>query len=105
MNGRLFKHVLNSSDPLGTATLSILPGANFDDLGYENAAAPHQPDNMETIAGAVYFQEDPGSHNAQPAFPAATNARIWRHDLTTHANRVVAEVDQSMSPVTNRGTW
>jgi hypothetical protein len=105
MNGRLFKLVMNTSDPLGTATLSILPGANFDDLGYNNAAAPHQPDNIESTAGAVYFQEDPGSHNAQPAFPGATNARVWRHDLTTHLNRVVAEVDQSMSPITNRGTW
>jgi hypothetical protein len=105
MNGRLYKLVLNSSDPLGTATLSILPGANFDDLGYDNAAAPHQPDNVESTAGAVYFQEDPGSHNAQPAFPGATNARIWRYDLATGTRRVVAEVDQSMSPVTNRGTW
>ena len=66
MNGRLFKLALNSSDPLGTATLSILPGANFDDLGYDNAAAPHQPDNVESTRNCVYFQEDPGSHNAQP---------------------------------------
>jgi hypothetical protein len=105
MNGRLYKLVMNSSDPLGTATLSILPGANFDDLGYNNAAAPHQPDNVESTANAIFFQEDPGSHNAQPAFPAATNARIWRYGLTTGVSTVVAEVDQSMSPVTNRGTW
>jgi hypothetical protein len=105
MNGRLFKLALHSSNPLGTATLSILPGANFDDLGYDNAAAPHQPDNMESTANAIWFQEDPGAHNAQPLFPAATNARIWRYDLTTRALRVVAEVDQSMSPITNKGTW
>jgi hypothetical protein len=105
MNGRLYKLVMNSSDPLGTATLSILPGANFDDLGYNNAAAPHQPDNVESTRTAVYFQEDPGSHNAQPANPAATNARIWRYDLATGLLRVVAEVDQSSSPVVNRGTW
>ena len=105
MNGRLFRLVMNSSDPLGTATLSILPGANFDDLGYNNAAAPHQPDNVESTSSAIYFQEDPGSHNSQPLFPAATNARVWRYDLTTGISRVVAEVDQSMSPITNRGTW
>jgi hypothetical protein len=105
MNGRLFKLVMNPTDPLGTATLSILPGANFDDLGYNNAAAGHQPDNMETTGNAIFWQEDPGSHNAQPAFPAATNARIWRYDLTTATSRVVAEVDQSMSPIVNRGTW
>lgn len=105
MNGRLYKLVMNSSDPLGTATVSILPGANFDDLGYDNAAAPHQPDNVESTRNAIFFQEDPGSHNAQPLNPAATNARIWRYDLTTGISTVVAEVDQSMSPVTNRGTW
>jgi glycerophosphoryl diester phosphodiesterase len=105
MNGRLFKLVMNASDPLGTGTLSILPGANYDDLGYNNANAPHQPDNVESTKNAIFFQEDPGSHNAQPTFPGATNARIWRYDLTTGISTVVAEVDQSMSPVVNKGTW
>jgi hypothetical protein len=105
MNGRLYRLVMNPSDPLGNATLSILPGANFDDLGYRNAAAPHQPDNVETTMNAIFFQEDPGSHQAQPAFAGATNARIWRYDLHTGMSTVVAEVDQSMSPVTNKGTW
>jgi len=112
MNGRLYKLVLNSSDPLGNATLSILPGANYDDLGYRNAAAPHQPDNVETTKNAIFFQEDPGSHNAQSVtFPTAPNARIWRYDLTTGVSTVVAEVDQSARPVgpgeqpQPRGTW
>jgi hypothetical protein len=105
MNGRLYKLQLNSRNPLGTATLSILPGANFDDLGYQNADAPHQPDNVETTKNAVYFQEDPGGHNAQPSFAGATNARIWRYDLESHALTVVAEVDQSMSPIMNKGAW
>jgi hypothetical protein len=105
MNGRLYKLDLDPTNPLGTATLSVLPGANFDDLGYQNANAPHQPDNVETTKTAIFFQEDPGSHNAQPAFAGATNARIWRYDLRTHALTVVAEVDQSMSPITNKGAW
>jgi hypothetical protein len=105
MNGRLYKLAMNPSDPLGNATLSILPGANFDDLGYRNAAAPHQPDNIESTKNAIFFQEDPGSHNAQPSFAGATNARIWRYDLATGVSTVVAEVDQSMSPVVNKGTW
>ena len=106
-NGRLYRLALNSSDPTGTATLSILPGANFDDNGYRNASSPHQPDNVETTKSAIYFQEDPGGHNAQPAFAGATNARIWRYDLTTHALTVVAEVDQlsAQSGVTNKGAW
>jgi hypothetical protein len=103
-NGRLFKLELGANPLLG-ARLSILPGANYDDLGYDNPAAPHQPDNVESTATGLFFQEDPGSHNAQPLLPAATNARIWRYDLTTRVSTVVAEVDQSMSPVVNRGTW
>jgi hypothetical protein len=107
MNGRLFRLALNTSNPLGTATLSILPNANFDDLGYNNAAAPHQPDNVETTKNAIYFQEDPGGHNAQPTFAGATNARVWRYDLTTHQLKVVAEVKQDVpgSPTTNKGAW
>jgi hypothetical protein len=103
-NGRLFKIELGPN-PLEGAALSILPGANFDDLGYNNAAAPHQPDNLESTKNAIFFQEDPGSHNSQPGFAGATNARIWRYDLATGISTVVAEVDQSMSPVVNKGTW
>lgn len=112
MNGRLFKLEL-SKNPLVDAKLSILPGANFDAGGYANANVPHQPDNMETTRAAIYFQEDPGSHNgsappaAYPAFPTATNARIWRYDLRTHELEVVAEVNQSVpgSPTTVKGAW
>jgi hypothetical protein len=103
-NGRLFKIELGAN-PLAGARLSILPGANFDDLGYDNPAAPHQPDNVESTVSGVFFQEDPGSHNSQPLLPTATNARIWRYDLATRASVVVAEVDQSMSPIVNKGTW
>jgi hypothetical protein len=104
MNGRLFKLELGP-DPLTGAKLSIMPNANFDALGYNNAGAVHQPDNVETTTKSVFIQEDPGSHNAQPTFPGATNARVWRYDIATGALTVVAEVDQSMSPVVNKGTW
>jgi hypothetical protein len=106
-NGRLYKLALNASDPTGTATLSILPGANFDDNSYRNASSVHQPDNVETTKSAIYITEDPGGHNAQPAFAGATNARVWRYDLASHALTVVAEVKQDVpgSPVTNRGAW
>jgi hypothetical protein len=112
MNGRLWKLELGS-DPLVGAKLSVLPNANFDANGYANASSPHQPDNMETTEDAIYFQEDPGGHNSSapaahfPAFPTATNARVWRYDLTTGALQVVAEVDQSVpgSRTTVKGTW
>lgn len=104
------------SNPLEGARLSILPGANFDRHPvtglprYNDSAVPHQPDNVETTANAIFFQEDPGTHNsgnvAGGGFATATNARIWRYDLTTSALTVVAEVDQTPGPAgLFKGTW
>jgi len=109
MNGRIWKLELGAN-PMG-GTLSILSGANFDLGGYANAGVVHQPDNVETTADALYIQEDTGAHNsssppsAYPAFPGATNARIWRYDLTTGNLTVVATVDQSALPGAAKGAW
>jgi len=105
-NGRIWKLTLGSN-PL-QATLDILPGANFDALGYRNVDAVHQPDNVETTSEGLYIQEDTGSHNGQSAsFPNASNARIWRYDLATGTLSVVAEVNQAVpgAPALNRGAW
>ena len=111
-NGRIYELRLGSN-PLAGATLDILPGANFDLGGYQNANVVHQPDNLETTRDALYIQEDTGAHNSSSpptgyaAFPGATNARIWRYDLTTRALTVVAEVNQAITgaPAAARGTW
>jgi hypothetical protein len=106
-NGRIWKLTLGSN-PLAGATLDILPGANFDALGYRNPGAVHQPDNVETTSEGLYIQEDTGSHNAQSAsFPTATNSRVWRYGLATGGLRVVAEVNQAVpgAPALNRGSW
>ena len=106
-NGRIWKLTLGSN-PLAGATLDILPGANFDALGYRNPGAVHQPDNVETTSEGLYIQEDTGSHNAQSAsFPTATNARVWRYGLATGGLTVVAEVNQAVpgAPALNRGSW
>jgi hypothetical protein len=111
-NGRIFELKLGSN-PLEGATLDILAGANFDAGGYANANVVHQPDNVETTSDALYIQEDTGAHNSSsppagyPAFPNATNARIWRYDLATGQLSVVAEVNQAVpgSPTTIKGSW
>jgi hypothetical protein len=100
-NGRLFKLELGSN-PLTGATLSILPNANFDAGGYSNATVPHQPDNVETTSDAIFFQEDPGSHQQ---FTGATNARVWRYDLATGGLTVVAEVNQGLAPALKPASW
>lgn len=111
-NGRIFKLTLGSN-PLAGATLDILPGTDFDALGYRNANAVHQPDNLETTGNALFIQEDTGSHNSSspPAaygvFPDATNARIWRYDLATAGLTVVAEVNQTVpgAPSLPKASW
>ena len=101
-NGRIFKMVLNAADPTVVDSLSILIDA--DAGGYNNPAALHNPDNLDTSANSLMIQEDPGSHNsfAPGAGPAA---RIWRYDLVTGALSVAAEVDQSLDPAARMGNW
>jgi hypothetical protein len=101
-NGRIFKLVLDKKDPLEVESLSILPNANFDLGGYNNANVAHQPDNVETTKDALLITEDPGGHNQ-----GATTARVWRYDLDTEAApEVVLRVDQSSGPASIAlGAW
>jgi len=105
MNGRIFKMVMNAADPLVVDSLSVLINADLG--GYNNAASLHNPDNIDTNAnGSLMIQEDPGSHNGQrTAFPNATNARVWRYNLGSSVLSVVAEVDQSLMPLSPKGNW
>lgn len=86
-NGRVFKVVLDPSDPSVVQSLSIL--IDGDVGGYNNVGALHQPDNLETTAGSMLITEDPGGHNR---FAGATNARLWRYDFATGALTAVAVV-------------
>jgi hypothetical protein len=98
-NGRIFKLVLDPSNPLEVTSLSIL--VDSDAAGYNKAGTVlHQPDNVETTANSLFVQEDPGSHNQGVAYAA-----IWRYDLKTGAFARVAETDQSAKPALQIGSW
>jgi hypothetical protein len=99
-NGRIFKMVLDASDPLTVTGLSVL--ADFDLGGYSNPAVPHQPDNVETTGRHVYFQEDPGSHNQGPT---VGYAKVWRYTLPAGPLVAVAQVNQSQRPDLPIGSW
>ncbi|MEA2519520.1 MAG: hypothetical protein QOF49_1600 [Chloroflexota bacterium] len=77
-NGRIFKMVLDPSDPTTVERLSVL--IDGDAAGYDNVGALHQPDNIETTANSMLITEDPGGHNR---FAGATNARLWKYDFST----------------------
>ncbi len=95
-NGRVWKLVLDPSDPTKVLSLSIL--IEGDDRQTRDPDRIHQPDNLESTPNSLLIQEDPGSGQQFPfgsADPRATTARIWKYDLATGAMTVVARVDQS----------
>jgi hypothetical protein len=98
-NGRIWKLVLDPDDPL-TGSLSVL--VDQDALGYDNPAAMHQSDNVETTANSLLIQEDPGSHNQGAAMGYA---KIWRYTLPAGPLVPVAQVNQSLRPDLNPGSW
>lgn len=103
-NGRIFKMVMNASDPTIVDSLTIL--IDGDAGGYNNPNALHNPDNIDTSLNSLMIQEDPGSHNGtRPAFPNATNARVWQYDFASGSLSVAAEVDQSLTPGSIKGAW
>jgi hypothetical protein len=95
-NGRVWKMVLDPTDPTKVLSLSIL--IEGDDRQTRDPDRMHQPDNMESTVNSLLFQEDPGSGQQFPfgsTDPRATTARIWKYDLATGTLSVVASVDQS----------
>jgi hypothetical protein len=95
-NGRVWKLVLDPSDPTKVLSFSVL--IEGDDAPVKAVDEIHQPDNLESTANSLLVQEDPGSSQQFPfgsTDPAATTARIWQYDLATGTKRVVAKVNQS----------
>ena len=114
-NGRIWKLVLDPSDPTKVLSFSIL--IEGDDAPVKAVGEIHQPDNIESTAKSLLFTEDPGSSQQFPVGstdPAATTARIWQYDLATGTSRVAAKVNQSAdegpldvdaAPRGNQGAW
>jgi hypothetical protein len=100
MNGRIFKVVLDPTDPRHVLSLSVIVDA--DAFGYDNAAAMHQPDNVETTANSLLITEDPGGHNQGAAIGYA---KVWRYTLPSGPLVRVAQVDQSQRPALPPGSW
>jgi hypothetical protein len=95
-NGRIWKLVLDPSDPKRVLSLSIL--IEGDDAPVKAPGEIHQPDNLESTAKSLLITEDPGStQQFNPGEANATTARLWQVDLTaaTETKRVVARANQS----------
>ncbi|HEV8699304.1 MAG TPA: alkaline phosphatase PhoX [Candidatus Limnocylindrales bacterium] len=94
-NGRIWRMVLDPSDPTQVDSLSIL--IEGDNAPVKDPGSIHQPDNLETTAaGSLLITEDPGSSQQfNPGEANATTARLWLHDLDSGVKIVAARVDQS----------
>lgn len=114
-NGRIWKMVLDPSDPTHVLSLSIL--IEGDDSPVKTPGEIHQPDNLETTQNTLLVTEDPGSSQQFPfgsTDSAATTARLWGYTLATGTMAPVAKVDQSADegptdvdslPAGNLGAW
>jgi Bacterial protein of unknown function (DUF839) len=99
-NGRIFKMVLNATNPRVVDSLTILADAGT--VGFIN------PDNLSISHDSIMVQED-------PAAPTVTgNARIWRYSLAGGPWTVVATATQNtaetsgivdLSPWLGAGWW
>jgi hypothetical protein len=93
-NGRIWKMVLDPSDPTQVTSLSIL--IEGDDNPVKTPGEIHQPDNIESTVNSLLVTEDPGSSQQfNPGETNATTARLMRYDFATGLVSVAARIDQS----------
>jgi hypothetical protein len=115
-NGRVWKMVLDPSDPTVVTSLTVF--VEGDDNPVKTLNEVHQPDNIETTPTGLLLTEDPGSSQQftaaqQVSDPNATTGRLWYVPFSG-ASQVVAKIDQSADggstdvdgrPAGNWGAW
>jgi hypothetical protein len=94
-NGRVWKMVLDKSDPTKVLSLSVF--IEGDDQPVKTPTEIHQPDNIESTPQGLLITEDPGSSQQfTPTEADATTARIMRYTFATSLLDIAARVDQSL---------
>jgi hypothetical protein len=113
-NGRVWKMVLDPSDPTVVTSLTVF--VEGDDNPVKTLSEVHQPDNIETMTSGLLLAEDPGSSQQFPAGstdPSATTGRLWYVPFSG-SPEVVVKIDQSADggatdvdgrPAGNWGAW
>ncbi|HLF74700.1 MAG TPA: hypothetical protein VI524_10160 [Anaerolineales bacterium] len=94
-NGRVWRIVLDPSDPTVVTSLSIF--VEGDENPVQTLAEAHQPDNIETTLSGILLTEDPGSSQQFPVgspLPNATTGRLWYVPFSG-TPQVVVKIDQS----------
>jgi hypothetical protein len=94
-NGRVWKMVLDPSNPRNVTAMSIV--VEGDDNPVKTIGEVHQPDNIESTPAGLLLTEDPGSSQQFPfgsTDPAATTGRLWWVPFSG-APQVVVAINQS----------
>jgi hypothetical protein len=94
-NGRVWKMVLDPSDPTRVTSLTVL--VEGDDNPVKTLSEVHQPDNIESTNRGILLTEDPGSSQQFATTDTSTNAttaRLWYVPFAG-TPAVVAKVNQS----------
>jgi hypothetical protein len=114
-NGRIWRMILDPSDPTKVTSLSIL--IEGDDNPVRTVLEIHQPDNLETTANGLYITEDPGGNNQFDAQQQiddarATPARIWQYKFSDSSLNRIFKVDHFLDETavdkdeaTTAGRW
>lgn len=88
--GRVYKVVLNDTDPTGTAKITcVLDG---DKVGGK-ADGFHSPDNILVTENYVYIQEDPNGYASENA-NIIGYSKLYQYNLSTGIIKTVLECDQ-----------
>jgi len=115
-NGRVWKMVLDPSDPTKVTSLTVL--VEGDDNPVKTLNEVHQPDNVETTLTGLLLTEDPGSSQQftaaqQLTDPNATTGRLWYVPFSG-TPQVAVKINQSADggptdvdgrPAGNWGAW
>ncbi|QXP74583.1 phosphatase [Tenacibaculum sp. AHE15PA] len=98
--GRVYKVVLNDTDPTGNAKITcVLDG----DIVGGKADGFHSPDNILVTENYAYIQEDPNGYaSVNPNIIGYS--KLYQYNLTTGAIKTVLECDQERAASLGYGT-
>lgn len=98
--GRVYKVVLNDSDPKGACKITcVLDGDNLTG----DAKAFHSPDNIVVTENYAYIQEDPNGYNSEDPLKDHF-AQLYQYNLATGELKTVLSCDQTTAEALGYGT-
>jgi hypothetical protein len=100
--GRVYKLVMNETDPKGPAKLTcILDGDDSSSKAY--TLGLHSPDNITVTENYVYVQEDPNGYASNNPNIGTSGPKIYQYDIVTKNLKIALECDQAFGSANGYG--